>query len=151
MLWRLSSRRSWTFPAPRLRAYPRETVVAEKLEALVQLGLANSRMKDFYDLVVLSRMFDFDGELLIAAIRATFERRSTPLPTARPAGLTSEFADDAQKAAQWEAFLRKSGGLQPESLGTIVTEIIRFVEQLLFTAAGVGSLPQRWPPGGPWK
>jgi len=68
------------FPAPRLRAYPRETVVAEKLETLVQLGLANSRMKDFYDLVVLSRMFEFDGELLTRAIRATFERRSTPVP-----------------------------------------------------------------------
>ena len=108
-------------------------------------------MKDFYDLVVLSRMFEFHGELLVRAIRATFERRSTPFPAALPTGLTSEFAGDAQKAAQWGAFLRKSGGLQPESLGTIVTEIVRFVEQPLFAAAGVGSPPLRWPPGGPWK
>jgi predicted nucleotidyltransferase component of viral defense system len=71
------------FPAPRLRAYPRETVVAEKLEAMVQLGMANSRMKDFYDVAVLARDFDFDGALLARAMRATFERRKTPLPTSR--------------------------------------------------------------------
>jgi len=74
-------------PAPRLRAYPRETVVAEKLEAIVQLGMANSRMKDFYDVAVLGRDFDFDGELLTRAIRATFERRKTPLPVSLPVAL----------------------------------------------------------------
>ena len=138
------------FPAPRMRAYPRETVVAEKLEALVQLGLANSRMKDFYDLVVLARMFEFEGELLARAIRATFERRGTPLPNALPAGLSSEFADDSQKAAQWEAFLRKSGGLQAEPLGAVVAEIAGFVKRPLNAAAAVRPLPLRWPPGGPW-
>ena len=76
------------FPAPRLRAYPRETVVAEKLEAMVQLGMANSRMKDFYDVAVLAREFDFDGDLLARAIRATFERRGTVLPTTTPVALT---------------------------------------------------------------
>jgi predicted nucleotidyltransferase component of viral defense system len=68
------------FPAPKLRAYPRETVVAEKVEAMVKLGMTNSRMKDFFDVVVLSRMFDFDGALLTRAIRATFVRRGTSLP-----------------------------------------------------------------------
>ncbi|HWN68673.1 MAG TPA: nucleotidyl transferase AbiEii/AbiGii toxin family protein [Haliangium sp.] len=72
------------FPPPRLRAYPRETVVAEKLEAMVQLGLANSRMKDFFDIVVLSRMFEFDGVVLVDAIRATFQRRTTPSPLGCP-------------------------------------------------------------------
>ena len=71
------------FPAPKLRAYPRATVVAEKVEAMVQLGLANSRMKDFFDVVVMARMFQFDGRELADAMRATFERRGTPLPTAR--------------------------------------------------------------------
>ena len=71
------------FP-PRLRAYPRETVVAEKLDAMVQLGMANSRMKDFYDVAVLARDYDFEGDILVRAIRATFERRQTPLPTANP-------------------------------------------------------------------
>src|SRR5260221_10916815 len=79
------------FPAPRLRAYPRETVVAEKLEAMVHLGLANSRMKDFYDLVILSRMFEFEGDLLARAIRATFDRRKTPVPSGLPIALTSAF------------------------------------------------------------
>jgi hypothetical protein len=94
------------FPAPRLRVYPRETVVAEKADAMVQLGLANSRMKDFYDLVVLSRLFEFDGRLLARAIRATFERRKTPLPLGLPTALTSEFADDPVKNTQWTAFVR---------------------------------------------
>ena len=76
------------FPAPLLRAYPRETVAAEKLEAMVKLGLANSRMKDFYDQAILARLFPFDGAQLASAIRATFERRGTALlegaPIARP-------------------------------------------------------------------
>ncbi len=71
-------------PAPRLRVYPKETVIAEKLEALVQLGIANSRMKDFYDLAVLAESFEFEGESLVAAIRATFARRGTALPVGLP-------------------------------------------------------------------
>ena len=85
------------FPAPRLRAYPRETVVAEKIEAMVHLGMANSRMKDFYDVALLARRFDFDGELLTRAIRATFERRKTPLPSTTPVALTTAFTEDATK------------------------------------------------------
>jgi hypothetical protein len=69
------------FPAPRLKAYARETSVAEKFEALVKLGMLNTRMKDFYDLWELSRRFDFDGATLCRSIKATFERRGTPLPT----------------------------------------------------------------------
>ena len=76
------------FPAPRLRVYPRETVVAEKLEAMVQLGLANSRMKDFFDLFLLAKLFEFEGQLLVQAISATFNRRGTLLPTRIPTALT---------------------------------------------------------------
>jgi hypothetical protein len=86
------------FPMPRLLVYSRETVVAEKLDALVQFGTASSRMKDFYDLFVLARGFDFDGALLVRAIRATFERRKTPLPGELPTGLTNEFVTDPAKA-----------------------------------------------------
>jgi predicted nucleotidyltransferase component of viral defense system len=78
------------FPAPRLRTYPRETVVAEKFEALVKLGIANSRMKDFYDLWVMARDFEFEGALLSQAIKATFERRGTALPTDVPLALSDE-------------------------------------------------------------
>jgi predicted nucleotidyltransferase component of viral defense system len=138
------------FPAPRLRAYPRETVVAEKLEAMVQLGLANSRMKDFYDLVILSRMFEFDGELLIQAIRATFERRKTPLPEGLPAALTPSFAEDAGKTTQWRAFRRKSGGEDIGELPTVAAEIARFVETPLAAASDEIALTARWTAGGPW-
>lgn len=72
------------FPAPRLLAYPRETVVAEKFQAMTVLGIANSRMKDFYDLWTLARQFSFEGATLSAAIEATFDRRKTPLPTDAP-------------------------------------------------------------------
>lgn len=95
------------FPAPRMRAYPRETVVAEKLEAMVKLGMANSRMKDFYDVAVLAREFDFDGMMLTNAIRATLDRRKTPLPTSIPIALTAAFADDATKRTQWYGFVER--------------------------------------------
>jgi hypothetical protein len=78
-------------PAPYLKAYPRETVVAEKYQALVHLGMANSRMKDFYDLWVIANDFDFDGLILSEAIRNTFSRRRTPLPEHMPSGLSPEF------------------------------------------------------------
>ena len=94
-------------PAPQLQAYPRETVVAEKFQAMVQLGMANSRMKDFYDIWTLANAFEFDGPPLCAAIRATFERRQTALPSASPLALTAEFGADRTKATQWIAFLRK--------------------------------------------
>ena len=84
-------------PAPHLRAYPRETVVAEKYQALVNLGMANSRMKDFYDLWVIAREFDFDGLTLSEAIRNTFSRRRTALPEYTPSGLSPEFYEDTHK------------------------------------------------------
>jgi hypothetical protein len=94
-------------PAPQLYAYNRETVIAEKFEAMVLLGIGNTRMKDFYDLWYLSQHFTFEGDLLGRAIAATFERRRTPIPTDTPLALTSEFADDETKQRQWVAFVRK--------------------------------------------
>jgi len=138
------------FPAPRLRAYPRETVVAEKLEAMVQLGLANSRMKDFYDLVVLSRIFDFDGGTLVRAIRATFERRKTPLPAGVPPALTTAFADDPAKNGQWGAFVRKSGARDVGELPTAIRGITRFAARPLEVATTDAPWGARWPAGGPW-
>lgn len=95
------------FPTPQLLAYPRETVVAEKFQAMVLLGMANSRMKDFYDVWTLARQFEFDGPLLCAAIGATFERRQTDLPQSTPLPLTLVFSADRSKTMQWNAFLRK--------------------------------------------
>ncbi|MDX8503249.1 nucleotidyl transferase AbiEii/AbiGii toxin family protein [Mesorhizobium sp. VK4C] len=92
---------------PRLRAYPRETVVAEKLQAIVVLGQANSRTKDFYDLLALSRLFAFEGGSLVQAIRATFERRDTLLPTETPLGLSTAFAEDSEKGKAMDGVRRK--------------------------------------------
>jgi len=95
-------------PAPRLKAYPRETVVAEKFQAMVYLGIANTRMKDFYDLWSLARGFHFAGPVLARAIEATFQRRRTQVPEADPIALTPEFSLDSGKQAAWRAFLRRT-------------------------------------------
>lgn len=96
------------FPAPRVRAYPPETVVAEKLEAIVSLGIANTRMKDFYDLWFLAQTRKFNGDSLARAISATFSRRGTPLPAGVPIAMTDAFSRDREKQAQWTAFLARS-------------------------------------------
>lgn len=139
------------FPAPRLRAYPRETVVAEKLEAMVQLGLANSRMKDFYDIIVLSRMFEFDGDLLVRAIRATFTRRNTRWPEGPPVALTPEFAGDAAKVVQWKAFLKKSAATYIGDLASAIDAVSRFIARPLARAMADEPWEATWPPGGPWS
>lgn len=138
------------FQAPRLHAYPRETVVAEKVEAMVQLGMANSRMKDFYDVALLSRIFEFDGEVLARAIRATFDRRKTPIPAALPVALTSEFAEDAGKKGQWSGFVRKSGAQDAGTLADVIASIVMFVEFPLRSAASGDAITGHWPAGGPW-
>ncbi len=103
------------FQSPMLRVYPVYTVIAEKYQAMVMLGQANSRMKDFYDLAVIARRTELDGATLAAAIAATFARRKTSLPTEHPLALTSQFSQDLAKQRQWRAFLNKSrltaGGL----------------------------------------
>lgn len=117
-------------PAPQLRAYPRYTVVAEKLEASVSLGMLNSRMKDYFDLWVLVTYAEFDNAILKKAIQATFERRGTPLPAKLPIGLSDEFANDGQKNKQWLAFLHKNG-IAPKPLAEIVTDLRNFLWPLL--------------------
>ncbi len=91
-------------PTPHLRAYARETVIAEKFQAMVAFGRANSRMKDFYDVWVLAKSYDFNDDRLARAIAATFDRRGTPLPDVLPDALTAEFARDEGKHRQWSAF-----------------------------------------------
>lgn len=115
-------------PPPVLKAYPRYTLVAEKLEAMVKLGLANSRMKDFFDIWVVSKIFSFDGELMRTAITQTFARRRTAFPVSRPFALTSAFYEDHQKQVQWAAFIRKSKSeMQPGDLAAVVRAISDFV------------------------
>ena len=140
-----------TFPAPTLRAYPRETVIAEKYQAMVALGIANSRMKDFYDIWFLARHFPFAGATLSKAIRATFERRKTPLPPQPPLALTREFYDDSAKIQQWQGFVRKSK-LPATSVG--LADIAAALSAFLWPPT-IGLLSGQefklaWPTGGPW-
>lgn len=139
------------YPAPVLRTYPKETVVAEKLQAMVVLGIANSRMKDFYDIAYLARHFAFEGSLVAAAIRATFERRRTDLPTELPIALTDEFASDHTKQTQWRAFLLKAGLASEQDLGNIIAILRAFLWPPLTAAAAGATFNKTWTPPGPWK
>jgi predicted nucleotidyltransferase component of viral defense system len=109
-------------PSPRLRAYPLETVIAEKLHAMVVLGMANSRMKDYYDVWMLTSAVEPDRERLRRAIVATFARRGTPVPSLVPDGLSNDFAEDPGKLRQWVAFARNLSGPVPE-FSTMVAQL----------------------------
>jgi predicted nucleotidyltransferase component of viral defense system len=114
------------FPAPRPRAYAPETVIAEKFQAMVALGRANSRMKDFYDIWVLTKTFDFAPDRLALAIAATFARRQTAIPTNRPEALTPAFAEDPLKQRQWAAFIADIDHA-PRQLALIVDDLAPFL------------------------
>jgi predicted nucleotidyltransferase component of viral defense system len=130
-------------PAPLLRGYPRETVVAEKFEALVKLGLINSRMKDFYDLWTLARAFPFGGP--------TLARRGTALPEREPVALTAAFAADRQKRQQWAGFLNRTRLLvQPPDLEEVIVDLHRFLWPPAQAARDGSPFEYNWPPGGPW-
>jgi hypothetical protein len=114
--------------APRLLGYTPESAIAEKFQAMVALDIANTRIKDFYDVWSLSRVREFDGATLSAAILATFKRRATPLPQDAPPALSNAFGEDPAKQRLWQAFLRK-GRLDAEgkSLPAVVAEIRAFL------------------------
>jgi hypothetical protein len=139
-------------PAPRMAMYPRESVVAEKFEAMVKLGMANSRMKDFYDIWALSRQFNFDGANLSAAIQATFKRRNTALGTTLPLALTSDFSENRGKQTQWNAFVRRTKlESVAAALGSVVPDIRRFLEAPVSAASRGERLNAVWENGGPWR
>jgi len=140
------------FPPPHLLAYPPEATLAEKFQAIVTLDIANSRMKDFYDIWTLARRKDFDGRLLSQSIAATFERRKTSLPTDAPTGLTKAFAEDRAKRMQWDAFLRKG---RMDGQGMSLEDVVAFLRDFLLppTIAAAAGKPfdMQWPAGGPWQ
>ena len=138
-------------PSARVWAYPRETVVAEKLQAMVELGIANSRMKDFYDLWMLAREFPFSGATLVESVRRTFVRRRTSIPSTVPLALSEEFAADRGKTIQWVAFLRKSGLGTGSDLEAVIQTLAVFLLPVLGAASHLQPLDAIWPQGGPWK
>ncbi len=135
------------FPEARLLTYPPETVIAEKVHAAVELAMANSRMKDFYDLDWLCENLAFDQDVLDSAIRATFLRRGTALPAEVPVALTPLFANDPTKATQWNAFMRKNrieAGLLPE----VVRRLSDFLLPVLFPSSD--AVAKVWKPQRGW-
>jgi predicted nucleotidyltransferase component of viral defense system len=140
------------FPAPRLRSYRPETSIAEKLETMVSLGLQNSRMKDYFDIYVLSEYDPFDGHVLCNAVRNTFRRRDTAIPNELPMALSREFAMDPGKAAQWTGFLRRiKVDSVPTNLAEVVDRVARFLGPVLAAVRDQEEFSSEWPPGGPWK
>ncbi|MCY1017734.1 nucleotidyl transferase AbiEii/AbiGii toxin family protein [Pyxidicoccus sp. MSG2] len=138
-------------PAPSLEGYPRETVIAEKFQAMVFLGALNSRMKDFYDIWLLSRRFDFDGAVLTRAVAATFARRETRLEPA-PLAFTKDFVGGAHARVGWSAFRKKSGLLNaPEDMGAVVEALAAFLGPVASACQEGRSFDRRWPAGGPWS
>ncbi len=137
-------------PGPVLRLYPRETVIAEKFQALVVLDLTNTRLKDFYDLWAIGRGFAFDGEVLCHALRATFQRRETALPAATPPALTTAFTRDPAKEKLWQAFLGKNEMAALDLEDDVAAAARAFVLPPAGAIAEGAPFPYRWQPGGPW-
>ena len=139
-------------PVPRLRAYSRYSVVAEKFQAMVMLGIANTRMKDFFDIWTLARSFDFDGRVLCQALKMTFERRETELPSTAPLALTPEFYEDRTKQSQWDAFLKRS---QLAAQSATLDEVAGVLRDFLMPPASAvvegKSFDARWTPTTGWQ
>ena len=140
------------FPAPRILAYPKEAVIAEKFEAMVVLGERNSRIKDFFDIYYLAGHFDFDREILGQALRQTFARRGTPVPTDMPVALTAEYWANATRPAQSRAFSRRTGVEVPDDFAVKCSRrLSQFLAPLLEDLRMPAGKPGAWPPGGPWR
>jgi predicted nucleotidyltransferase component of viral defense system len=135
-----------------LSAYPKETVIAEKLEAMVSLGEANSRMKDFYDIHFLSLHYTFDGDILSQAIAATFTGRGTAIPAGEIYPLSAEFSADPARQRLWTGFLKRLGLKDVETSFEIVSrQIAAFVQAPVQAASQNANLSRKWSPSGPWK
>ncbi len=138
------------FPRPKLKVYPKETVVAEKFEAMVRFGMANGRMKDFWDLRYMIAEFEFDGALLQKAIRSTFERRNTPFPESLPVALTDIFVNDRRVAELWTAFVTRNRLKHYSDLREVIDDLRRFFGPIVESGASGKAVMARWI-GEKWK
>lgn len=137
-------------PAPVLLTYSRESAIAEKVEAMVRLGPANSRMKDFYDVWLLSSTTSFDGEVLSTALRRTLENRRTAVPNDLP-GFLESIAAEPGKQQQWNVFLERGALTDADSRFEGVVEDISSFLVVPYDALLSGDLiTKHWSPGGPW-
>ena len=138
-------------PVARLRAYSRYSMVAEKIDAMIRLGMINSRMKDFYDIWLMRGIFDFDGTILQESMTSTFIRRGTRLPEGFPLVFADEFSNDTQKKLQWQAFIRKSRPENaPENFSEVMGIVSQFVLPLYQAIQEDKRFRMKWTNGGPW-
>ncbi len=138
-------------PAPLIMGCSRYTVVAEKFEAMVKLGLANSRMKDFFDVWLLSRLFSFDGNVLRTAVKNTFAQRRTAVPESKPVAFSPVFYADSQKNVQWSAFVKKSRPDMPvNDLSSVIVDIAAFLSPVFEQPHSNVSGIDQWLPDQGW-
>jgi hypothetical protein len=138
-------------PAPALRGYTCESVIAEKFETMVKLGEFNSRLKDFYDIWRLSRQFDFSAENLGDAIQRTFEHRKTVIPK-DPVPLRNSFGKRREKQEQWRAFIRRQRlGPVPDDFAIVINDIRSFLEPIVTNLGPVKHSRMYWAAPGPWS
>lgn len=140
-------------PAPRIWTYPRETVVAEKFEAMLSLGAGNSRLKDFWDVAMLADLFAFDGETLRTAIDETLRRRKTELTRDIPDALRPVFYENPARIEQWLAFIRKGGGglNGPTSFSEVGESVRVFLGPVRESLMRGDAFRRSWLPSGPWR
>ena len=118
---------------------------------MVWLDMQNSRMKDFFDVWRLAEERTFVGDMLVGAVRSTFERRQTAIPNSTPVALTPVFAVDSVKTQQWSAFLNRNNLQQvPKDFPAVIERVAQFLEPVLEAARLASDFPQTWRPGGPW-
>ena len=139
------------FPAPELEGYTMESSIAEKFQAMVKLGVLNSRMKDFYDIWILSRSFDFKGEVLAEAVEKTFANRNTSI-TLNATVFDPSFGMDRDKNIQWQGFLRKTKLIDtPGSFEEVITVVKLFLEPLVTSIFERRAFKSIWTAPGPWR
>lgn len=140
-------------PSARIWVYPRETFVAEKLEAMIRLGPANSRVKDVWDITALARCFDFDGGMLREAVERTFRRRGTGFTEVQPYALQAAFYTNPKRAAYWQEFQRQvlAAAPGPAHLVEAGEELRSFLGPVWDSLVAGRRFSARWPAGGLWR
>ena len=132
---------------PKIRVYPKESVIAEKYEAIVKRGMFNSRLKDYFDLMFIADTYSFDFELLQSAVLNTFRQRETDVPASVPVGLSNEFAYDSNVQGRWKGFLRKTGlEIYPD-----IPDVIENLRLFLIPLTLDDKRYRDWQSGGPWN
>ena len=137
-------------PAPRLPCYSKESMIAEKFQAMTKLGILNSRMKDFYDIWLMSQEFDFEGNTLAKAVKETFNRRKTEMQDEAIVFLKA-FAAEESKQRQWNGFLRRSNiDEAPSELADVITRLDSFLGPIVYALVSEGTFTKNWNAQGPW-